>query len=365
MSTSAVSLPVRRRWPRAALLAGALFLGIAVAPPPVKAIDGLNVVVFNYTGATQTWSIPSGVESVRVSMAGGAGAQGSGAAQLSPTLNGTLTIPTGASTLDVNVGGDGNSFMVPSSPGAGGWNGGGNGGTHSTQYLAGNGGGGATDVRPGGGSAATALMVAGGTGGDGGSASVASLNGGSGGLGGLRPSAGATGGADDGGDGGAAGTLAGGAGGNGESTTTGTDGAGGGGGGGWLGGGGGAAGTAWSVSLRTGGGGGGGGGLSYADPSAVVGVTEGAAASAFVAISYLTMTSPNPTSATVGDPLWWQYEAGGDAIFTLASGTLPPGLSLDGNSGRIQGTPTTAGVYTFAIGASVYPDGANPVTTTS
>jgi hypothetical protein len=36
-------------------------------------------------------------------------------------------------------------------------------------------------------------------------------------------------------------------------------------------------------------------------------------------------------------------------IFTVNLGALPPGLSLDPNSGAISGTPTTAGSYTFGI----------------
>ncbi len=36
-------------------------------------------------------------------------------------------------------------------------------------------------------------------------------------------------------------------------------------------------------------------------------------------------------------------------LFTVNSGALPPGLSLDPNSGAISGTPTASGSYTFAI----------------
>ena len=45
----------------------------------------------------------------------------------------------------------------------------------------------------------------------------------------------------------------------------------------------------------------------------------------------------------VSDPLNWG----------ITSGTLPPGLSLDMQGGRIYGTPTTAGTYTFDVEASL------------
>jgi hypothetical protein len=38
--------------------------------------------------------------------------------------------------------------------------------------------------------------------------------------------------------------------------------------------------------------------------------------------------------------------------FAVASGTLPPGLTLNPTTGAISGTPTTAGPFTFTIGAS-------------
>lgn len=35
--------------------------------------------------------------------------------------------------------------------------------------------------------------------------------------------------------------------------------------------------------------------------------------------------------------------------WTLRSGQLPPGLSLQASPGRIMGTPTTAGTFTFVV----------------
>ena len=38
--------------------------------------------------------------------------------------------------------------------------------------------------------------------------------------------------------------------------------------------------------------------------------------------------------------------------YTVSSGTLPSGVTLDPNSGQLSGTPTTAGIYTFTVAAT-------------
>jgi Putative Ig domain len=35
--------------------------------------------------------------------------------------------------------------------------------------------------------------------------------------------------------------------------------------------------------------------------------------------------------------------------WSLVAGTLPPGLSVQASPGRILGTPTTAGTFTFTV----------------
>jgi uncharacterized repeat protein (TIGR01451 family) len=65
-----------------------------------------------------------------------------------------------------------------------------------------------------------------------------------------------------------------------------------------------------------------------------------------------TAASPNP-NATVGAGYDYTFAASGNpnSTFDLASGALPGGLSLDGNTGTLAGTPTTAGTFTFQVRA--------------
>lgn len=60
-----------------------------------------------------------------------------------------------------------------------------------------------------------------------------------------------------------------------------------------------------------------------------------------------TITNGPPPSGIAGKPYSFTYTATGSPTptFTMATGTLPPGLTLS-SSGTISGTPTTAGTYT-------------------
>ena len=66
----------------------------------------------------------------------------------------------------------------------------------------------------------------------------------------------------------------------------------------------------------------------------------------------LTAASPN-TAATVGATYDYSFAASGNPspVFTVSSGALPPGVVLDRVSGRLSGSPTTAGAYTFQVSA--------------
>ncbi|MGQ0630135.1 MAG: FG-GAP-like repeat-containing protein [Sporichthyaceae bacterium] len=61
-----------------------------------------------------------------------------------------------------------------------------------------------------------------------------------------------------------------------------------------------------------------------------------------------------PASAMVGSP--YSYTFTSVAVpapsFAVASGTLPPGLTLNSMTGVLAGTPTTAGVFTFTVSVS-------------
>lgn len=219
-------------------------------------VTGTSGATFAYTGAAQTWVVPTGVTSVVLDVAGASDGSHKGKGGRVQT---TLTTTPGE-TLQINVGGAGSGQT-------GGWNGGANGGSVS---FTGAGGGGATDIRQGGTTLSDRVVVAGGGGGANG-AGIGSGGGGTTGQaggnadtlptggGGGTPSAGGAGGtAESGASNGTSGSLAvGGAGGD-NAAGSGNS-AGGGGGGGYYGGGGGG-----GSAGPSGGDAGGGGGSSYA-----------------------------------------------------------------------------------------------------
>jgi RHS repeat-associated protein len=262
-------------------LAFVLASGVLVAQPSYAEAGVL--AQFSFTGEQQTWTVPAGVNGVRI-YARGAGGGGDTAGTPDPI---TGALPTGGpltvaglgamvaaevpvspgEVLSVTVGGEGGS-----GDGAAGYGGGGRGGN----LEADGGGGGASEVSRAGGP----IVVAGGGAGAGSGATFSNAQGGSGGgIGGEAESgeeglAGGLPGSWGGGGGGGATTSAGGSGGRNEGQPGGlgvggsgagacTGGGGGGGGGGYYGGSGGGSGC-YGTS------GGGGGGSGFVDPGAHV-----------------------------------------------------------------------------------------------
>ena len=93
-------------------LAGALAITVPTLTPGLMptahAADGPGQASFAYTGAAQTWTIPSRVLSAYLTLIGGiGGSDGSGNTYNSPAahLTGTLTWPSGTTQLGVFVGG--------------------------------------------------------------------------------------------------------------------------------------------------------------------------------------------------------------------------------------------------------------------
>ncbi|HUR18576.1 MAG TPA: putative Ig domain-containing protein [Acidimicrobiales bacterium] len=79
-------------------------------------------------------------------------------------------------------------------------------------------------------------------------------------------------------------------------------------------------------------------------------------------------TADSPPGGTVGSAYSYTYEATGDPAptFSVTSGTLPAGLSLDPATGILSGTPTTGGTSTFTVtaGNGVAPDATSADTVT-
>jgi hypothetical protein len=71
------------------------------------------------------------------------------------------------------------------------------------------------------------------------------------------------------------------------------------------------------------------------------------------------ITSGKPSAANAGTPYSFKVTASGSPspTFSIGSGTLPPGLTLNPTTGVISGTPTTPGAVTFTVVAT---NGAGP-----
>ncbi|MFY9665117.1 MAG: hypothetical protein WAK19_11765 [Candidatus Cybelea sp.] len=134
------------------------------APPARSQVRATNVARFHYTGAQQTFTVPSGVTQITVTADGASGA-GSTFRHMKGGKGGLVkaTIPvTSGETLAIFVGGDGGKSSASGGPG--GFNGGGNGGVTGS----GNGGGGGGGGYYGGGGGSAGSLGTSGTGGGGG-----------------------------------------------------------------------------------------------------------------------------------------------------------------------------------------------------
>jgi hypothetical protein len=124
---------------------------------PISEADNVTVD-FSYTGAAQTWNVPSGVTSITFTVKGASGGKSNGG--FGASISGTMTV-TPSSTLQINVGQIGQTSASGTTATA--FNGGGS----ASRY--GSGGGGASDIRTGAYALSNRIVVAGGGGGGDGS----------------------------------------------------------------------------------------------------------------------------------------------------------------------------------------------------
>ena len=154
---------------------------------PQVLVNCSGSATFNYTGASQSFTVPACVTSITIDAFGAQGGAGAGAAGLGGRATGTRSVAGGA-VLTVMVGGAGQA--VSSTGNAAGFAGGFNGGGRVFEYTTWAGqsegpsgtGGGASDVRLGGSALANRIIVAGG-GAGGGNTSAGGGGGANGGTG--------------------------------------------------------------------------------------------------------------------------------------------------------------------------------------
>ena len=361
-----------------AVAAAALSVAIAVAAPAAafalpsgcSQVGGTVTCTYTAIGEHQ-FAVPAGVTSVTTTAVGGQGGSDFGLGKpggLGAVATGSLGVTPGQVIFaEVGILGGAAGQLIPGFTDSGA-------------------GGGESDVRtcptsgnqpcPAGSTLASRLVVAGGGGGTGdfgGAAGNAgtTANGGDGTIGtdgrndggpggGATASAPGAGGAGcDGGGNGSPGAAAGGAGGA-AGPANGADGvSGGGGGAGWFGGG-----AGGGCSNANDDGGSGGGGTSHAAVS-VTGpsfsqASSGQAPSVTLVYTVFAVTTTSLAGGSVGE----SYSAPLAAVngttpytWSLASGSLPDGLSLDMTTGTISGTPQAAGTSTFTVQAT---DSASP-----
>ena len=349
------------------------------APTPVCTATSCTIT-FPYIGDTYAWTVPSNLAGpIAFDVKGAKGGTPSGAPGGSGARVQAQYAPTAGEVLTITPGGAG-GWSGAWTPGGGGFNGGAAGfynyttayGAHTNTF--GGGGGGASDVRSGGTALTNRILVAAGGGGgayvedylcygqycdpgryygNGGAGGRVGANGtGSGYPGaGATQSAGGAGGRFTSYNVGGAGMLGLGGSGNGDDYY----GGGGGGGGGYYGGGGGTFGN------KGAGGGGGGSSWAAANLSSVTytsgyGSGDGSVIATFPisAAPMLMKASPTPMALMDGSTYAYRFTATGSpaAAFTVASGALPAGMTLDTTTGMLSGTPTTAGTSTFSIAAT-------------
>jgi hypothetical protein len=89
--------------------------------------------------------------------------------------------------------------------------------------------------------------------------------------------------------------------------------------------------------------------------STVGALSATAALAATIGSPTFTDDSPSVTSTTVNTPGYsYTFAASGEPLptFSIGSGAVPTGLTLDPTSGLLSGTPTVVGIFTFTVVAS-------------